>query len=151
MVIYRQLTFINNYTEVKRMEFNLTNSIIKMQNDASGKKAMSEEDILQEFIALRDYNIQLKKQVELLTKNVKSILEQHGGKYVCSMNDTVRVLSLKHRKPSASTVIEAVDKLMPNLWRPSKAKDCILVQAYVDGDEISYQTRNGSTYISVSD
>jgi hypothetical protein len=133
------------------MEFNLTNSIIKMQNDASGKKAMSEEDILQEFIALRDYNIQLKKQVELLTKNVKSILEQHGGKYVCSMNDTVRVLSLKHRKPSASTVIEAVDKLMPNLWRPSKAKDCILVQAYVDGDEISYQTRNGSTYISVSD
>ena len=133
------------------MEFNLTDSIIKMQQDASGEKPMSEEDILQEFIALRDYNIQLKKQVELLTKNVKSILEQHGGKYVCSANDTVRVLSLKHRKPSASTVIEAIDKLATNLWRPSKAKDCILVQAYVDGDEISYQTRNGSTYISVSD
>ena len=133
------------------MEFNLTNSIIKMQQDASGQKPMSEEDILQEFIALRDYNIELKKQLQLLTKNVKSILEQHEGKYVCSVNDTVRVLSLKHRKPSASTVIEAVDKLMPNLWRPSKAKDCILVQAFDDGQEVSYITKTGSTYIAVSD
>ena len=133
------------------MEFNLTNSIIKMQQDASGQKPMSEEDILQEFIALRDYNIELKKQLQLLTKNVKSILEQHEGKYVCSVNDTVRVLSLKHRKPSQATVMEQLDKLAPNLHRKSKAKDCILVQAYVDGDEISYQTRNGSTYISVSD
>ena len=55
------------------MEFNLTNSIIKMQQDASGEKPMSEEDILQEFIALRDYNIELKKQLQLLTKNVKLI------------------------------------------------------------------------------
>lgn len=137
--------------EVKKMEFNLRDSIIKMQQDASGQKPMSEEDILQEFIALRDYNIELKKQLQLLTKNVKSILEQHEGKYVCSVNDTVRVLSLKHRKPSQATVMEQLDKLAPNLHRKSKAKDCILVQAFEDGQEVSYITKTGSTYIAVSD
>tara|TARA_R100000742_G_C4243324_1_gene62620 strand:+ start:421 stop:837 length:417 start_codon:yes stop_codon:yes gene_type:complete len=128
-----------------------------LENDASGKKSLTPKQIVETFIQLRDANLKIQSNKAVFDKMTKSVLEQEPNnrfelEYISNKTQLTRIVSLEVRKASIKTVKQVLDGLQTGLYRPSKAKNSILVTAYDDNNhEVQYITKVGSQFIKVSD
>ena len=128
-----------------------------LENDANGKKSLTPKQIVETFVELRDANLKMQSNKAVFDKMTKRVLEQEPNsrfelEYISNKTQLTRIVSLEVRKASIKTVKQVLDGLQTGLYRPSKAKNSILVTAYDDNNhEVQYITKVGSQFIKVSD